>query len=222
MDLFRARHAPNSTKGVDVHYKTDQENFWAGEFGDSYVDRSNDAKIVAANIAMFARIFSRTRSLSSFLELGSNVGQNLIAIKGLFPDAKLKGVEINKKAFDLLQKIPGVEAHLGSILEYKETEVADLAFTSGVLMHINPAEVPKVYAVLFNAARRYVLLVEYYNPTPVEVSYRGHSGRLFKRDWPGEMMALYPNLQLLDYGFFYRRDPFYRGDDINWFLLQKA
>lgn len=68
---------------------------------------------------------------------------------------------------------------------------------------------------------RYILIAEYYNPVPVEVSYRGNSGKLFKRDFAGEMLDRYSDLQLLDYGFSYRRDPQFPTDDINWFLLEK-
>ena len=34
-------------------------------------------------------------------------------------------------------------------------------------------------------------------------------------------MDIYPDLQILDYGFVYHRDEFYPQDDINWFLLKK-
>jgi spore coat polysaccharide biosynthesis protein SpsF len=53
------------------------------------------------------------------------------------------------------------------------------------------------------------------------VSYRGHADRLFKRDFAGEMMDMYPDLFLVDYGFAYRRDPSFPQDDISWFLMEK-
>jgi spore coat polysaccharide biosynthesis protein SpsF len=55
----------------------------------------------------------------------------------------------------------------------------------------------------------------------VEVPYRGNSGKLFKRDFAGEMLDRYSDLQLLDYGFGYHRDPQFPVDDITWFLLEK-
>jgi pseudaminic acid biosynthesis-associated methylase len=75
--------------------------------------------------------------------------------------------------------------------------------------------------VLYAASRRYVLVCEYYNPVPVEVAYRGHAERLFKRDFAGEIMTLFPDLSLLDYGFVYHRDPVFPADDFNWFLMEK-
>jgi len=57
--------------------------------------------------------------------------------------------------------------------------------------------------------------------TSSDIPYRGHSDRLFKRDFAGEMLEAYPGLALVDYGFAYRRDPVFPQDDISWFLLRK-
>jgi pseudaminic acid biosynthesis-associated methylase len=198
------------------------EDFWAGSFGDAYIDRNCDPADIAPRIAMFTRILARTTGVASFLELGANIGLNLLALKAAAPGARLKAVEINKRAFERLATIPGVEATLGSLLDYQLTEPVDLAFTSGVLIHVDPVRLTDAYRVLYEAAARYVLICEYYNPTPVEVSYRGHAGRLFKRDFAGELLDQYPGLQLVDYGFIYRRDPVYPADDVTWFLMRKA
>jgi len=107
-----------------------------------------------------------------------------------------------------------------SILNCSNTHEYDLAFTKTLLIHIAPDDLPRAYDVLYKASARYVLVCEYYNPTPVEVEYRGHSGRLWKRDFAGEMLHRYANLRLVDYGFVYRRDPFTQ-DDVTYFLLEK-
>ena len=36
--------------------------------------------------------------------------------------------------------------------------------------------------------------------------YRGHTARLFKRDFAGEMLDRFSDLRLVDYGFRYHRD----------------
>ena len=79
-----------------------------------------------------------------------------------------------------------------------------------------------VYKKLYDSTHRYILLCEYYNPSPVTISYRGHKNRLFKRDFAGEMLDLYSDLTLVDYGFSYHRDVAFPQDDISWFLLQKG
>jgi len=75
---------------------------------------------------------------------------------------------------------------------------------------------------MYRSSRRLILVAEYYNPTPVAVPYRGHTDRLFKRDFAGELLDRHPDLNLIDYGFAYRRDPVMPMDDATWFLLGKG
>lgn len=90
-----------------------------------------------------------------------------------------------------------------------------------MLIHIAPQHLQAVYQKLYNASNRYILISEYYNPTPVSVEYRGHKDKLFKRDFAGEMLDCYSDLKLIDYGFVYRRDAHFAQDDTTWFLMQK-
>ena len=204
-------------------FETEQEAFWAGEFGDEYVDRNKDPRRVARRTALFAKILSRTRQVSEILELGANIGQNLLAIRNLLPDAAFGAIEINEKAVKTLQRIERVKVFRGSILDFTPADLGqyDLTLTSGVLIHIDPEHLPTVYSRLYESSRKYLLIQEYYNPTPVEVLYRGHSRRLFKRDFAGEMLASYPDLELIDYGFQYHGDYNFPADDGTWFLMKK-
>jgi spore coat polysaccharide biosynthesis protein SpsF len=80
---------------------------------------------------------------------------------------------------------------------------------------------PIVYQKLYDASSKYILICEYYNPSPVAIPYRGHSDRLFKRDFAGEIIEKFPDLKLINYGFSYRRDSVFPQDDITWFLIKK-
>jgi spore coat polysaccharide biosynthesis protein SpsF len=208
---------------IDLTGMTEQERFWAGEFGDEYAERHAIAgpEFEANKLAMFSRILQRIEQPGSIREFGSNTGGNLWALSELFPHAELSGVEINAMAVDMMQhfypweKVPDVE--VCGITESARREV-DLVLTMGLLIHIPPEELPKVYSKLVDDTGRYILLIEYYNPTPVEIPYRGHSGRLWKRDFAGEMLDNYP-LRLIDYGFVYHRDVFPQ-DDVTWFLME--
>ena len=86
---------------------------------------------------------------------------------------------------------------------------------------INPEMLDTVYDKLYESSKKYILVCEYYNPSPVAIDYRGHSDRLFKRDFCGEMLDKYSDLKLIDYGFSYKRDPAFSQDDITWFLMEK-
>lgn len=202
-------------------YATEQEAFWAGEFGDAYIERNQGSALVAGNTALFAKALRHCRDLGSITELGANIGLNLIALRTLLPQVRLRAVEINAQAVERLRALDGVEVLEGSLLEIELAEPSDLAFTKSVLIHIAPDHLGRAYEALYRAASRYILLAEYYNPTPVEVRYRGHALRLFKRDFAGELLDSYPDLRLVDYGFVYRRGPF-PLDDLSWFLLEKG
>jgi spore coat polysaccharide biosynthesis protein SpsF len=91
----------------------------------------------------------------------------------------------------------------------------------GVLIHINPDVLQKVYQNLYDASLKYICICEYYNPVPVTINYRGHVDRLFKRDFAGEIMDKFPDLKLVDYGFVWKRDNNFPQDDATWFLLEK-
>lgn len=197
----------------------ERESFWRGEFGDAYHQRSPGNP--AANVAFFRRVLGRglLAVLDSAIELGCGTGANLAALKQLAPAAELAGVELHDGAAAEAARF----AHIlrRSILGFEPEKRYELAFTKGVLIHIAPDDLPKAYDALYCSASRYVLIAEYYSPTPVEIPYRGHAGRLWKRDFAGELMDRYPDLYLLDYGFAYHRDcrP---QDDLNWFLFEKT
>jgi pseudaminic acid biosynthesis-associated methylase len=204
-------------------FQTPQEDFWAGKFGDEYAERNLGERWVASNIALFSRILGRCRNIDSAIEFGANVGNNLSALRALLPKVDLTAIEINPRTAERLRNagIAQTVEH-ASILEYSPTRTWDLVLIKGVLVHINPDFLPRAYEALHRACGRYLVLVEYYNPTPVEVSYRGHAGRMFKRDFAGELLDSYPDLRLLDYGFVWRRDPLFPQDDCNWFVLEKS
>jgi pseudaminic acid biosynthesis-associated methylase len=206
-------------------FQTEQEAFWAGQFGEEYISRNQGAHALAANLALFSKSLAKTAKIRSCIEFGANIGLNLQALGLLYPDQQQFAVEINSRAAAELRKImPETTVFETSILKFEPSDVADgcdLALIKGVLIHINPEFLPDVYKKLYCAAKRYILVCEYYNPTPTVVNYRGHTERLFKRDFAGEIMDMYPDLELLDYGFSYHRDRNFPQDDITWFLMER-
>jgi pseudaminic acid biosynthesis-associated methylase len=202
-------------------FKTEQEAFWADEFGNEYTARSNTPELVSYNIGFFATALRRAHGIHSIAEFGANVGLNMRAFRELLPGASLTAVEINKTAAVELEKLEYVKIHNESILDVDLKTTFDLTMSKGVLIHINPDFVEVMYEKLYSHSNKFILIAEYYNPVPVEVNYRGHKERLYKRDFAGEMLTRYPELRLLDYGFVYHRDAMFPGDDFNWFLLEK-
>ena len=96
-----------------------------------------------------------------------------------------------------------------------------MSFTKGVLIHINPEKLNEVYKKMYDLSDKYILIAEYYSRDIREINYRGHNNKLFKRDFCNEIMTIYPELKIKDYGFIYHKDPLFPLDDITWFLLEK-
>jgi len=203
-------------------FKTDQESFWAGAFGTEYIQRNQGDALLASNLDFFAKALRDTRGVKTCIEFGANIGMNLKALKLLYPGCEQHGIEINADASQqLAQVIPSDHVYQSSILDFNPVQSWDLVLIKGVLIHINPDVLPQVYDKLVESSGRYLLVAEYYNPAPVAIPYRGHTDRLFKRDFAGEIMDRHPQMELVDYGFAYRRDPNFPQDDITWFLMEK-
>ncbi len=199
----------------------DQEMFWASEFGDEYAERNNGPDFIAAKIDMFNKSLNAAGKINTIIELGANRGLNANALKALLPHSTYTGIEIGEKAFSLLAQNEHVDhCHHASIHDFTTDQKYDLALISGVMIHLNPETLSSVYKLLDSLSQKYVLISEYYNPTPVEVNYRGHQGKLFKRDFAKEFMDQ-SHKKLIDYGFVYRNDPKYHHDDMTWFLFEK-
>ena len=203
-------------------FKTEQEAFWAGNFGTEYIQRNQGDGLLASNLHFFAKALRGARGITSSIEFGANIGMNLKALNLLHPGIDAHAIEINAEAAKQLgMVIPPANVYNTSILDFTPARNWDLTLIKGVLIHINPEVLPQVYDKLVASTGRYLMVAEYYNPAPVAIPYRGHSDRLFKRDFAGEIMDRYPQLQLLDYGFAYHRDPNVPQDDITWFLMEK-
>lgn len=202
-------------------FQTEQERFWTGSFGDEYTDRNQGEHIVTSNLALFARILKSAPDVKSIVELGCNIGLNLQALKRINTDFELCGYEINETAASTARALEIANIVQGTILENLAAgRTYDLAFTKTVLIHINPEKLDQVYRNLHALSSHYVLVCEYYNPSPMVVTYRGNEDRLFKRDFAGEIVDKF-GMRLIDYGFVYHRDSYFPQDDITWFLLEK-
>lgn len=200
------------------------DEFWKGSFGNEYQQRQKENAIgsVTANERYFESIFM-DEIPNSILEYGAGTGQNLEAIHNLWPWIDLSAVEINTEAAKEISSKEIAHVYNVSVLSLHEhIPMAEMVLTKGFLIHIPPEKLEEVYRVLYNSSISRILLCEYYHPVPAEVEYRGHQGKLWKRDFAGEMMELFPDLNLIKYGFVYRGDEWYAQDDLTYFLLEKT
>lgn len=204
-----------------MKYSTEQEQFWAGEFGDNYIERNNYG-LLSTSTEAIRRQFETLPDIDSVMEIGANIGLNLVALNRLKPDVKLAALEINHSAVKKLRELSIVkELYECSILDYEPTKTYDVVLLVGILQHINPESLKSVYDKVYRMSKRFVIVSDFFNPTPTSITYRGYKNRLFKRDFVGEMLDMYNEFRLTDYGFLYSRENGFVFGDENWFVLEK-
>jgi len=202
----------------------EQENFWIGDFGDGMVERYRTRDFegeVDSNLYHFSKIINQTNNVDTLIELGCNIGINLHAIKKGFPDIELTGVDINPKAISILNEANISKTICSSMFDLDESQQYDFVLTKAALIHVNPDQLNSIYEIIISLSKKYICICEFYNPQPLEVNYRGHSNVMFQRDYAGDLLDLFSNTKLIDYGFMYHRDPQFPENDISWFLIEK-
>jgi pseudaminic acid biosynthesis-associated methylase len=202
-----------------------QESLWRGDFGDVYTDRNavTDQRL-AALTTHWSRILHATmgRPPTSILEVGANIGLNLRALRRI-SEASFFALEPNAKARSALVAEGIAPANnvldgLASSIPLPDGKV-DLAFTSGVLIHIHPSKLLASCREVHRVTRQYLVCIEYFSDKDEEIVYRGHAEALFKRDFGGFYLDNFSDLRVLDYGFAWKR---LTGlDNLTWWLFEK-
>ena len=171
---------------------TDQLRLWRSDFGRDYTDRNDREK--PERIASWRRILDG-RTPQRTLEVGCNVGWNLTYLTDLGLTG-LAGIEPQPYALQRArQRAPQLDVMQGDAfdLPFKDGWF-DLAFTSGVLIHIAPEQLPRALDELYRVSRRWIVAIEYDHATEVEIGYRGKQGALWKRDHGRAWQDRFPDL----------------------------
>jgi pseudaminic acid biosynthesis-associated methylase len=209
---------------------TDPLPQWTGDFGNRYIERNAVSDTTTGQAStVFGRIFDQAGirdSVSSVLEIGANVGINLHGLRQqLGSRVALSALEPNPAAVARLRD--SEELQLEHLVHGDATSIDlpddafDLVFTNGVLIHIAPALVPGVMREICRVSRRFVLCSEYFSHEPVEVSYHGETGMLWKRDFGREYLQTCPELRVRSYGFVWQEE-FQLFDNLNWWVFEKS
>lgn len=201
--------------------KTYQTEVWTGDFGQAYLERSSCDDVAARRHALAPILAACSKAPQSILEVGSNIGKNLLALSGL-TDASLHAVEPFKEAHERLLEIPNLTSAIncdGQNLPYDDGSI-DLVFTSGVLIHVGSDDLQKVMSEIVRVSGRYIWCNEYFAKTPETIPYRGEPDLLFKRDFGRLYIEKFPALRPLATGFLWSAITPY--DDTTWWLLEKT
>ena len=215
-----------------IKAKTIEE--WNGSFGDSYQDRNASSWSGIKNRSrLFGDIFQCMEIANkatptaqpfpaSIIEVGGGCGDNLRAIDMIYERSrmpvKLMSCDPNEAARKAMADVATVLPGDLSQLPYSDGS-ADLVFTSGVLIHVPPKDLPRAMSEIYRVSKRWILSIEYYNNVPEEIPYRGNDGMMWRRDWGEEWMAKYPDLKVLGVGFAWKRTT--GLDNLHYFLLEK-
>lgn len=203
---------------------TPQENFWKNEITESY---AQDNSVFDEELGLLAwkRILSKINKsdISSFLDCGSNIGRNIAFLKKVLPASTANIVELAEEPYKkCLNDFQIDESFLGAIKNAKFERKFDLVFTNAVLIHVNPEDLLGSMNRMYGMSSRYILIMEYFNRTPVMINYRGEDDRLFKRDF-GKMFLENFDCDVIDYGFLWGHEFDTAGfDDITYWLFEKS
>jgi pseudaminic acid biosynthesis-associated methylase len=209
--------------------ETEQTAIWKGDFGHEYTDRNTLGpegldELCRRNYGISRREINESflRGIpkdASFLEVGCNSGNQLLRLQHM-GYTNLSGVELQPYALEIArQRLPGVSLQLGSALSLPhEAASFEVVFTSGVLIHISPKDLPRAMEEIYRCSRRYIWGMEYYSSDVAEVAYRGHNRLLWKMDYARNYLERFPDLELVRQ----QRLPYVENKNIDAvFLLRK-
>lgn len=184
-----------------------QEKQWSGNFGDKYTIRNFDN--VKIDYKEFLSGFNRSIKI---LEVGSNVGNQLISLKK-FGFKNLYGIEINPRTVDK-SKIKNIIVGSAFDIPFKDNYF-DLVFTAGLLIHISPKDILRVMREIIRCSNKYVLGTEYFADDYTKILYRGNKNLLWKADFAKIYQEF--NLKLVKEKMFENE-----GNTDTMFLLKKG
>src|SRR4030088_1943670 len=188
--------------------ETAQTEVWKGEFGQDYTDRNTVD--VGALDDLYRKNYGLTRTQInqtflrdvpkdfSFLEVGCNTGNQLLLLQHI-GYTNLSGVELQPYALEIARsRAQNTSLQQGSALALPFADAAfDIVFTSGVLIHISPADLPRAMDEIHRCARTYIWGMEYYAPSETEVNYRSRDGLLWKMDYARRYLERFADLELV-------------------------
>jgi pseudaminic acid biosynthesis-associated methylase len=188
--------------------RTQQMEFWLGEFGKQYTDR-NTLNPSQLNQLYFDSLGITRDQMNSemlgslpkdirILEIGSNIGQQLEGLRRL-NFSRLFGIELQWYAVEYLKNhTKDMTVLQGSGLEIPfKTSSFGLVFTSGVLIHIAPENIPIFMGEIYRVTSQYIWGFEYYAEKYTDINYRGNIDVLWKADFASIFLSQYPDLTLV-------------------------
>ncbi len=170
---------------------------WRSAFGREYTDRNDQEK--PERVTSWRRLLDGVMPKRA-LEIGCNVGWNLEYLRRIGVE-DLYGIEPQTYAVTRARaRNPLFNVLHGTAFELPfRDRFFELAFTSGVLIHISPDQVGAALDEIYRVSSRYIVAIEYgtTHQSEQEVLYRGKQSALWKRDHGALWQRRYPDLSLV-------------------------
>ena len=183
-----------------------QAETWAAAFGKEYTDRNPHSieqmdalyqtNFGVTRIELNARFLGALDRSATILEVGSNVGTQLKALQTM-GFGELYGIELQSYAVELSKILTqGINLIQGSAFELPfRDRFFDLVFTSGVLIHISPEDLPRVLDEMHRCSREFIWGFEYFATQHTEIPYRGMERLMWKGDFARLFLDRFPDLE---------------------------
>lgn len=206
-----------------------QTDVWKGEFGRHYTDR-NTFDVDGLDF-LYRKNFGRSRTSinqqflssvskdASFLEVGCNAGNQLLLLQRM-GYSNLSGVELQPYALEMARcRTQNISLAQGSALAIPYgNDSFDVVFTSGVLIHIAPKNLPRAMDEIHRCTRTFVWGMEYYAPETTEVNYRDHRELLWKMNYAKLFLDRFEDLELVRE----QRFPYLEGSNVDTMFLLRT
>lgn len=209
-----------------------QENFWSGEFGKNYTDRNTRHSDEFNKVYQAWYSISRTEMNETFLgtlpkeirilEVGCNTGMQLACLQSM-GFTSLYGIELQDYAVQKAKEYTeGINIIQGSAFDIPfKDQFFDVVFTSGVLIHIAPDNLSKVFAEMYRCTKKYLWGFEYFAEKTTAINYRGNEGFLWKANYGKLMREQFKDLALVKEEFYPYVTEAEKGNIDFMFLLEK-
>ncbi len=150
-------------------------NQWAGRFGDRYIERnkqlSNFQYHNTNRLEVTKSFFEDIPRDASILELGCNVG-SIVRILASMGFTDVTGIDVNMKAINIISRAhPQYKFSCISIEDYRPDRSFDLVYTSGVLIHMLPKDLPHIVEIMEQLSNKWIFGFEYYAPKFEKIDY---------------------------------------------------
>lgn len=213
-----------------MNKETNQMKFWSGDFGKEYTDRNPSTVEEMEDLYMKFYGIKRQELNQEFLknfpkdfrilEVGCNTGSQLQILRNM-GFHNLYGLEIQWYAIEKAKsQTKDINIIQGSCFDIPFKDgFFDIVFTSGVLIHINPTDLPVAMKEIARCSKSYIWGYEYFSENVVEINYRGNTGFLWKADYCKIYMENIPNLEIIKKNNY----KYIQNQDLkdNMFLLKK-